>query len=45
MVKILLINGVNIDGATGAAARVAPPPPPQQLKTWVHHKYVLVHPN
>ena len=25
MVKILLINGVNIDGATGAAARLPPP--------------------
>ena len=24
MVKILLINGVNIDGATGAAARLPP---------------------
>ena len=42
MVQILLICGVNIDGATGAAARL---PPPQQLTTWVHHKYVLVHPN
>jgi hypothetical protein len=27
MVKILLINGVNIDGATGAAARLRPPSP------------------
>ena len=25
------------------AGTVQPPLPPQQLKTWVHHKYVLVH--